>query len=86
MVIGTTLVAGGTGVIDNLSDISRSSLSEALHKISDLIETYQGGTSGVIFSIFISGLSKGIITNSRKGSPADGEAFGNALDDALEIL
>lgn len=83
---GTTLVAGGTGVVDNLSKIPKSSLSEALHKISDLIETYQGGTSGGIFSIFISGLNKGIITNSGKGSPVDGKVFGKALEDALETL
>lgn len=83
---GTTLVAGGNGVINNLSKVPKSSLSEALHTISNLIETYQGGTSGGIFSIFISGLSEGIIINSSKGSPVDCTMFGKALVHALSTL
>lgn len=83
---GTTLVAGGNGVINNLPHIPKSSLSEALHAISNLIETYQGGTSGGIFSIFISGLSKGVITHSQKDLPVDGTVFGKALEHALNTL
>lgn len=83
---GTSLVAGGNGVVNNLSQIPRSSLSEALHTISNLIETYQGGTSGGIFSIFISGLSKGIITHSHRSQPVDCAVFGKALEDALSTL
>jgi len=83
---GTTLVSGGNGIVDNLSKLPKSSLSETLHKISDLVESYMGGTSGGLYSIFISGLSHGIIQNSSKDTPVDSKVFAKALQSALDTL
>lgn len=83
---GTTLVSGGNGIVENLSKLPKSSLSEALHKISDLVESYMGGTSGGLYSIFISGLSHGVISNSSKDTPIDAKTFAKALQSALDTL
>lgn len=83
---GTTLVSGGNGIVENLSKLPKSSLSESLHKISDLVETYMGGTSGGLYSIFISGLSHGVISNASKDTPVDAKIFAKALQSALDTL
>lgn len=82
---GTTLVSGGEGITKNFSTIPTSSLSQALHKISDLVETFMGGTSGGLYSIFISGLAQGIIDHGSDG-PVDSTVFAQAMEDALETL
>lgn len=83
---GTTLVSGGNGIVENLSKLPKESLSETLHKISDLVETYMGGTSGGLYSIFISGLSHGVISNASKDTPVDSKVFAKALQSALDTL
>lgn len=83
---GTTLVSGGNGIVENLSKLPKTSLSETLHKISDLVESYMGGTSGGLYSIFISGLSHGVISNASKDTPVDSKVFAKALQSALDTL
>lgn len=83
---GTTLVSGGEGIVNNFDNIPKSSLSEALVKISDLVETYMGGTSGGLYSIFLSGLSHGIISNSKRDEEVDINILSNSLESALDVL
>lgn len=82
---GTTLVSGGEGLVKNFGSIPTSSLSEALHKISDLVETYMGGTSGGLYSIFITGLCDGVIS-AGADTEIDQAALSKALVNALEVL
>jgi dihydroxyacetone kinase len=83
---GTTLVSGGEGIVENFANIPKSSLSEALHKISDLVETFMGGTSGGLYSIFLSGLSHGIIANASADQTVDSVILSKSLETALEVL
>jgi dihydroxyacetone kinase len=83
---GTTLVSGGEGITKNFDSIPTTSLSEALHKISDLLEIYMGGTSGGLYSIFISGLAQGVLAHASKDTPVDSKVFSKALQDALDTL
>ncbi len=45
-----------------------------------------GGTSGGLYSIFISGLSHGVISNASKDTPVDAKIFAKALQSALDTL
>ncbi|CEP20752.1 DAK2 [Cyberlindnera jadinii] len=84
---GTTLVSGGEGITKNFDSIPTETLSQALDKISDLVETYMGGTSGGLYSIFISGLSQGLISQGAdQDTPVDSKLFGQALETALDTL
>lgn len=82
---GTTLVSGGEGIVKNFDSIPTDYLSVALDNISDVVETYMGGTSGGLYSIFISGLGQGIINHGSSGA-VDSLVFGKALKDALDTL
>ncbi|CCH42833.1 Dak1p [Wickerhamomyces ciferrii] len=81
---GYTLVLGGNAIVDNLDKISKSSLSEALATISHLLETHMGGTSGGLYSIFITGLSQAIIEDGSKTT--DRKTLSKALESALQTL
>lgn len=83
---GETLVAGANSIIDSLEKISSTSLSQALAEISDNIESAMGGTSGGLYSIFISGLSTGIIEECPNDKPVDAKSFAKALQTATETL
>ncbi|AET37400.1 dihydroxyacetone kinase Ecym_1148 [Eremothecium cymbalariae DBVPG len=60
---GATMVAGVQCIVENLDNLSRNSLSEALAQLSNYIENFMGGTSGGLYSILISGMSHGLITS-----------------------
>lgn len=83
---GYTLVAGANSIVENLDSISKESLSQALADMSDNIESAMGGTSGGLYSIFISGLSKGIIDHCTEDMFVDKKIFGTALEKGYETL
>ncbi|CCF59814.1 hypothetical protein KAFR_0I00330 [Kazachstania africana CBS 2517] len=84
---GYTLVAGVNGIVNNLDKISKSSLSEAIAEISDIIETSMGGTSGGLYSILLSGFSHGLIQTCKDSQePVTSEVLAKALEIALETL
>ncbi|CAH02144.1 dihydroxyacetone kinase [Kluyveromyces lactis] len=83
---GYTLVAGAKAITENLDKISSKYLSQTLAEISDHIESAMGGTSGGLYSIFISGLSKGIIEQCGENDAVDKEAFAKSLEVAYETL
>lgn len=81
---GTTLVSGVNGISENLTRLSKETLSEVLVELSDLVETYMGGTSGGLYSIFLSGLSQGIDVGANE--PVTTKVFAKALETGLETL
>jgi len=84
---GYTLVSGVNGITENLENISKTSLSEAMAQVSDIIEGSMGGTSGGLYSILISGLSHGIIqTCKNKDEPVTKENLAKSFEIALETL
>ncbi|KAH3674614.1 hypothetical protein WICMUC_003160 [Wickerhamomyces mucosus] len=83
---GTTLVSGGSGIVENFKSIPSSSVSEALHKISEIVEDKMGGTSGGLYSIFLSGLSHGIINNGSSDQNIDNEILAKSLKVAQDTL
>lgn len=84
---GYTLVAGISEVVDNLDNLSKNYLSEALSQVSDYIETAMGGTSGGIYSILVSGLSYGVSKCCKdKDMVITPKLFAKALEISLEGL
>ena len=84
---GYTLVSGVNGITKNLDTISKTSLSEAMAQVSDIIEGSMGGTSGGLYSILISGLSHGIIqTCKNKNEAVTKEKIAESFEIALETL
>ena len=85
---GYTLVAGAKAITENLNSVSSKYLSQTLAEFSDHIESAMGGTSGGLYSIFISGLSKGIIEEcgDDKDAQVDKQKFGRALQTAYDTL
>ncbi|SMN18740.1 similar to Saccharomyces cerevisiae YML070W DAK1 Dihydroxyacetone kinase, required for detoxification of dihydroxyacetone (DHA) [Maudiozyma saulgeensis] len=84
---GYTLVSGVNGITKNLDTISKTSLSEAMAQLSDIIEGSMGGTSGGLYSILISGLSHGIIqTCKNKDESVTKDSLAKSFEIALETL
>lgn len=84
---GYTLVAGVNGITANLDNISKTSLSEAMAQVSDIIESSMGGTSGGLYSILISGLSHGLIQVCKdKDEQVTPEIVSKAFEIALDTL
>ncbi|KAJ4132370.1 Dihydroxyacetone kinase 2 [Fusarium falciforme] len=61
---GTTLVEGSNSLIQALQQkqIDTGSLSHGILKIAELISLSMGGTSGALYSVFMTGLASGIVT------------------------
>ncbi|CDO92231.1 unnamed protein product [Kluyveromyces dobzhanskii CBS 2104] len=83
---GYTLVAGAKAITENLEKISSEYLSQTLAEVSDHIESAMGGTSGGLYSIFISGLSKGIIEQCGESDTVNADIFAKALEIAYGTL
>ncbi|KAH3678900.1 hypothetical protein WICPIJ_008788 [Wickerhamomyces pijperi] len=83
---GTTLVSGGQGIVDHFSALKSNSIIETLSKLSEIVEDKMGGTSGGLYSIFISGLSQGLIKHGVKGQDIDYGVLAKALKHAQETL
>lgn len=84
---GYTLVAGVNGITAGLDQLSKDSLSEAMAKVSDIIEDSMGGTSGGLYSILISGFSHGLIkTCENNKEPVNADIVAKAFSFALDTL
>ncbi|KAF5007400.1 hypothetical protein FDECE_6286 [Fusarium decemcellulare] len=61
---GTTLVEGSNSLVQALQEkqIDISSLSHGILKIAELVSLSMGGTSGALYSVFMTGLASGIVT------------------------
>jgi triose/dihydroxyacetone kinase / FAD-AMP lyase (cyclizing) len=59
---GETLVAGANGILSalKLNSIPLSNAVASIVKISALVENTMGGTSGALYSIYLSALAQGI--------------------------
>ncbi|KAH3900023.1 probable Dihydroxyacetone kinase 1 [Saccharomycodes ludwigii] len=83
---GYTLAAGAKGINENLTSIPHKSLSITLAYISDLVEKYMGGTSGGLYSLLITGISKGVITYCGENEQVTPETLAKSLEYGLETL
>lgn len=84
---GTTLVEGSSSLIQALQkkQIDTSSLSHGVLKIADLISLSMGGTSGALYSVFMTGFASGIVT-TLGGDGLTIRTFSVALRQALRSL
>ncbi|QLG70989.1 hypothetical protein HG535_0B00260 [Zygotorulaspora mrakii] len=83
---GTTLVSGGKGLTEAIDDHSLR-LEDAAHGIEDIayiVEDSMGGTSGGLYSIYLSALAKGINDSGDKQLTVN--TFKKASQSALEAL
>lgn len=87
---GETLAAGANAILKELNeeDIDLSDMVSALNSIAIILEDNMGGTSGGIYSIFISALAQSYISKNRKEGPFEVNRINLAesLKDALVSL
>ncbi|AMD22081.1 HGL259Cp [Eremothecium sinecaudum] len=84
---GHTLVAGVSSLVKGLDTVTQESLSQALAQLSTHVEDAMGGTSGGLYSILLSGFSKGLIKACKdENEEVSPEIIAEALETALEIL
>lgn len=81
---GQTLKSGAEGVQAKLgsSELSETDCVKAMVCISEVVENDMGGTSGGLFSIFFSALSKGLLQAAKEKSSdkATAEVWARALE------
>ncbi|RSL84374.1 hypothetical protein CEP52_016454 [Fusarium oligoseptatum] len=84
---GTTLVEGSSSLIQALREkqIDTSSLSHGVLKIAGLVSLSMGGTSGALYSVFMTGFASGIATSLADDSLSI-QTFSVALSHALRSL
>lgn len=82
---GETLLAGGDGILDAISN-KKIDLNDAagVSDISHIVENSMGGTSGGLYSIFFAGLVSGI--KETKAKELSVEVFASACRYALQTL
>ncbi|GAA5832570.1 hypothetical protein JCM5353_002194 [Sporobolomyces roseus] len=87
---GLTLKAGAEGILEEISQnkISDSDVVAAMVEMSSVVEREMGGTSGGLYAILLSGLSKGLIQASKeqKKEEATVEVWSRGLELALNTL
>lgn len=88
---GYTLVNGCNGILESLPKWEKNDLtfSQLLHNLSEVIEESMGGTSGGLYSIFISGCLSGLLeetANSDNEVGLDSSLLANVLDNGLDVL
>lgn len=88
---GYTLVNGCNGILENLPTWKKNNLSfsELLHSLSEVIEESMGGTSGGLYSIFISGCLSGLLDQKEKSDKeisVDSALLASALNNGLDVL
>ncbi|KAJ7146489.1 Dak1 domain-containing protein [Mycena epipterygia] len=85
---GLTLKAGAQGVMKEIDarNITGTDLVADVVAIAKVAETYMGGTSGALYSIFFSALAQGIQASGAGKSSATPELWGAALAAALSKL
>ncbi|KAM0755741.1 dihydroxyacetone kinase Dak1 [Meredithblackwellia eburnea MCA 4105] len=85
---GLTLKAGAEGLQERLAELSSNSLVESLNTIAEVADVKMGGTSGGLYSIFFSGLAKGLIQAQEelKEDRATPALWARGLEHALNTL
>lgn len=87
---GYTLVNGCNGILENLPKWEKNnySFSQLLHNLSEVIEESMGGTSGGLYSIFISGCLSGLLkeSNSDSNKEVDSTLLSTVLNNGLDVL
>ncbi|GAA6049543.1 hypothetical protein JCM3770_000839 [Rhodotorula araucariae] len=87
---GLTLKAGATGILDAIAQnrIPDTDVVAAMVAISAVVEKEMGGTSGGLYAIGLSGLSKGLLEAAKEkgASEANCEVWARALELALNTL
>ncbi|GAA5857116.1 hypothetical protein JCM8547_007968 [Rhodosporidiobolus lusitaniae] len=87
---GLTLKAGADAILAAISEnkVSDSDVIAAMVAISEVVEKEMGGTSGGLYAIALSGLSKGLLQAAReKGEEvATAEVWSRGLELALNTL
>ena len=81
---GLTLKAGAEGILEEISQnkISDSDVVAAMVEMSSVVEREMGGTSGGLYAILLSGLSKGLIQagKEQKKEEATVEVWSRGLE------
>jgi len=85
---GYTLVAGANGILKELPMLKEKKLSfsETLAYISEVIESSMGGTSGGLYSIFVSGITAGILQYTKENEQVDKLVLAKALKTGMDTL
>ncbi|GAA5896439.1 dihydroxyacetone kinase [Sporobolomyces salmoneus] len=87
---GLTLKAGATGILDEISrnKISDQDVVAAMVECSAVVEKEMGGTSGGLYAIGLSGLSKGLIQAAKEQGKEEAtvEVWSRGLELALNTL
>ncbi|BGP44681.1 hypothetical protein JCM10450v2_000495 [Rhodotorula kratochvilovae] len=87
---GLTLKAGATGIMDAIAQnrIPDDDVVAAMVAISAVVEKEMGGTSGGLYAIGLSGLSKGLLEAAKEkgASEANREVWARGLELALNTL
>ncbi|CAE6418003.1 unnamed protein product [Rhizoctonia solani] len=86
---GTTLKAGAEAVLDALNkpEFASYGAGGSISQIGQIVGDAMGGTSGALYSIYLSALAQGLqgLTSSNSGEPTRGQ-YANAAAFALERL
>lgn len=84
---GYTLVSGTSAIAKSLTNLDKNSLSTAISQLSDIVEDSMGGTSGGLYSILLSGFSRGLVKTCKDANtPVTADIFAQSLEIALETL
>ncbi|KIO16146.1 hypothetical protein M407DRAFT_247057, partial [Tulasnella calospora MUT 4182] len=85
---GLTLKAGAEGVLKALSDgrISGEDVISAVMTLAEVVDERMGGTSGALYSIFLSALAKGLKDVVESSSTADLAVWAKTSASALNTL
>ncbi|ORX36613.1 putative dihydroxyacetone kinase 1 [Kockovaella imperatae] len=86
---GLTLEAGAKGILKAIEtgNIDGKNVIRDIGTIAEVVEEDMGGTSGALYSIFFSGLGKGLRDAAKSGSKSTtSEIWSEAAQEALSIL
>ncbi|KAK4058105.1 hypothetical protein OIO90_000844 [Microbotryomycetes sp. JL221] len=85
---GLTLKAGAEAVQGKMASLNMDDVVAAMVSIGEVAENDMGGTSGGLYSIFMSALAKGLLTaaDENKQDKATAEVWARALELALNTL
>ncbi|GAA6061035.1 hypothetical protein JCM10212_004609 [Sporobolomyces blumeae] len=87
---GLTLKAGAEGILDAISQnkVTDADVVQAMVSISAVVERDMGGTSGGLYAILLSGLSKGLVEAAKEldKEEATVEVWSRGLELALNTL
>lgn len=87
---GLTLKAGAQGILDAISEnrIPDDDVVAAMVACSEVVEREMGGTSGGLYAIALSGLSKGLVeaAKDKESEVATAEVWARGLELALNTL